>query len=191
MEQLRADVIGWAEGVKARRSPDWEGLPDLDLYMDQVIAFMERHLDVMQGGAEKLITPAMINNYVKQGLIPPPVKKKYSREHISSLMEICILKQVLPIQTIADLIRGGTISSNAEAFYSLFGQEQDRALSDVAGLVGLDVGDMPDERLEQELHLLALKLAVSANASKLAAQRILELLEQRNAPKDGAAKKKK
>ena len=56
--------------------PHWDALPDLDLYMDQVIAFMEKYLSLFGDSRDKLITPSMINNYVKLGVLPPPVKKK-------------------------------------------------------------------------------------------------------------------
>ena len=59
--------------------PHWDALPDLDLYMDQVIAFMEKYLSLFGDSRDKLITPSMINNYVKLGVLPPPVKKKYNQ----------------------------------------------------------------------------------------------------------------
>jgi DNA-binding transcriptional MerR regulator len=46
----------------------------------------------------------MINNYVKLNIIPPPTKKKYSREHIAYLLIICSLKQVMPIPKIKEVI---------------------------------------------------------------------------------------
>ena len=84
--------------------PKWKDLPEIDLYMDQVIALMEKYLANDNNQDSKLITPSMINNYVKHGIMPPPTKKKYSREHLAYLVIICSLKQVMPISNIKLMI---------------------------------------------------------------------------------------
>ncbi|MFA7206355.1 MAG: DUF1836 domain-containing protein, partial [Saccharofermentanales bacterium] len=71
-------IIEWAQSVKDTDIVNWEALPDLDLYMDQVLTYMDRQLSLFQKDEEnKLLTSSMINNYVKDGLIPRPEKKKY------------------------------------------------------------------------------------------------------------------
>ena len=101
--------------------PKWNDLPELDLYMDQVIALMEKYLADISTPDSKLITPSMINNYVKLGILPAPQKKKYSREHLAYLIIICSLKQVMPISNIKAMI-DEELSSNTIAeildFYS-------------------------------------------------------------------------
>ena len=63
--------------MKKHKLPHWEDLPEIDLYMDQVIALMEKYLsDLTTQDDSKLITPSMINNYVKLNIIPAPTKKK-------------------------------------------------------------------------------------------------------------------
>lgn len=84
--------------------PKWADLPEIDLYMDQVIALMEKYLSDSASPDGKLITPSMINNYVKLDIMPAPVKKKYSREHLAYLVIICSLKQVMPISNIKCII---------------------------------------------------------------------------------------
>ena len=60
-----------------------EEIPGIDLYMDQVTTFMEEHLRSSKRHSEdKILTKTMINNYAKNDLLPPPVKKKYSKEHM-------------------------------------------------------------------------------------------------------------
>lgn len=55
-------------------------IPNIDLYMDQVTTFMDEQLDSTKRYKEdKILTKTMINNYTKNNLLPPPVKKKYSR----------------------------------------------------------------------------------------------------------------
>lgn len=85
--------------------PRWNELPDLDLYLDQVVNYLERILGQYKTNKEdKIITKTMINNYVKQGIIPAPEKKKYNRAHIAYLIVVCVLKQVFSISDIGKLI---------------------------------------------------------------------------------------
>ena len=85
--------------------PRWNELPKIDLYLDQVVNYLEKYLTQYSANKEdKIITKTMINNYVKQGIMPAPEKKKYSRAHIAYLMVICILKQVYSISDIGKLI---------------------------------------------------------------------------------------
>ena len=73
--------------------PQWELLPDIGLYMDQVITLMDRTFSPALPKGE--MTKSMVNNYVKVGMIPRPVGKKYDREHLALLMMICVFKQAL------------------------------------------------------------------------------------------------
>lgn len=85
--------------------PRWDELPDIDLYLDQVVNYLERYLGVYAYNTdEKIITKTMINNYVKQKIIPSPQKKKYNRNHLAYLLVIGILKQVYSINDIGKLI---------------------------------------------------------------------------------------
>ncbi len=80
-------------------------VPDIDLYMDQVTTFMEDRLgSVKRDPDEKILTKTMINNYAKNKLLPPPEKKKYSREHILILIYIYYLKNVLSLQDIQSML---------------------------------------------------------------------------------------
>ena len=93
------------EQVMKIHIPRWNELPDLDLYLDQVVNYVERCLGQYKVNKEdKIITKTMINNYVKQGIMPAPEKKKYSRSHIAYLIVICVLKQVYSISDIGKLI---------------------------------------------------------------------------------------
>ena len=85
--------------------PRWDELPDLDLYLDQVVNYLEKYLvNYTANKEEKIITKTMINNYVKQGIMPAPEKKKYNRTHLAYLLVIGILKQVYSINDIGKLI---------------------------------------------------------------------------------------
>lgn len=83
-----------------------EDLPNIDLYMDQVTTFMDRHLEFSKRHPEdKLLTKTMINNYTKNDLLPSPNKKKYSKEHMYLLILIYYLKNILSITDIQSILK--------------------------------------------------------------------------------------
>ena len=82
--------------MENQRPAPWEALPDLSLYMDQVIGYMPRQL--IQYGEGERLTSAMVNNYIKDGLMPRAEGKRYARPHLAYLTAICALKQVLPVK---------------------------------------------------------------------------------------------
>ena len=81
-------------------------IPDIDLYMDQVTTFMDEHLSNTKRYAEdKVLTKTMINNYAKNNLLPPPVKKRYSKQHMLMLIFIYYFKNMLSLTDIEELFR--------------------------------------------------------------------------------------
>ena len=82
-----------------------EDIPNIDLYMDQVTTFMEEQMKSSKRYPEdKVLTKTMINNYAKNNLLPAPVKKKYSKEHILTLIFIYYFKNILAIKDIEILL---------------------------------------------------------------------------------------
>ena len=82
-----------------------ENMPDIKLYMDQVTTFMDKELAVTKRHPEdKILTKTMVNNYVKNNLLPPPEKKKYSKNHLLTLIFIYYFKNALSIQDIQDVL---------------------------------------------------------------------------------------
>ena len=80
-------------------------IPDIDLYMDQVLTFMNGNLDnVKRYESDKVMTKTMINNYAKNHLLPAPEKKKYTKEHIMVLMFIYYFKNILSIGDIQSIL---------------------------------------------------------------------------------------
>lgn len=120
------------ESNAACRLPRWAELPDLELYMDQVLLLAERSLGPDASSDHKGLTASMVNNYVKLGLLPPPVKKKYSRAHVARLLMICLLKSVLPIPAAQKLIEAGVRESSEQAFYDAFCDSFEESLAGCA-----------------------------------------------------------
>ena len=112
-----------------------EDIPDIDLYMDQVTTFMDSRLrtTTRNPGDDKILTKTMINNYAKNDLLPPPVRKKYSKEHVLVLIFIYYFKGVMSINDIQVLLKpitdkyfGGGGAFDLEAVYQeVFGMEQE------------------------------------------------------------------
>ncbi len=102
----------------AKRSlPRWEELPDLELYMDQVLSLIGRYIP---SGEAKGLTASMVNNYVKQKVLPPPVNKRYGRGHIAALLMLCTLKSVMPISAIQQLFQSRGGAEGLQQLYSGF-----------------------------------------------------------------------
>ena len=90
-------------------------LPSLDLYMDQVTGFMEEHLASMKRHPEdKALTKTMINNYAKNKILPPPVGKRYNKNHMLILLLIYYYKSMLRLSDIRPVV-----DPLAENYFSL------------------------------------------------------------------------
>ncbi len=176
----------WAQEMENYEAIPWDRLPEIDLYMDQVITYMDRQLDGFQRiKANKLLTPSMINNYVKDKVLDRPEQKKYSRNHLAILTFICMLKPVLAIQDISSLLHALLQDDTKQELYDTFCSFQSQALHEVCGQVLATA-----EKGKPELIKLAVLLSVEANARRTAAERIVaELLCEAEEKEDTKNKK--
>jgi len=109
----------WKVYLTNYRLPTWEEIPNDGMYMDQLIGFISQYLDYLPPELkdEQFITPATINNYVRTGVMPRPVKKRYYRTHLAYLLIICSLKQTLSIALIQRIIPNGMSDEYVRAVY--------------------------------------------------------------------------
>lgn len=163
MEELRE----LKERLDQERPAPWDALPDLALYMDQIISYMPRQL-IRYDESENL-TSAMVNNYIKDGLLPRADGKRYGQTHLAYLTAICALKQVLSVKEMKTLLQSDTLGREPEQVYDYFCQELDCALRETAQELTAEIDP-------EELPKLALSLALRSYADKLACQRVLSLL---------------
>ena len=169
------------EFLRGYRGARWDEMPDLELYMDQVITYLKRQLAPFQDSpAENLITPSIINNYVKAGFVPRPERKKYARAHLASLTMACTLKRVLPIESAKRLIERGGAPLNAER-YDQFQAAQQEAFLEEAQLLEQLKADWPSDR--ESLYRLATHFALRAGADRLIADRIMAIIDQKSGDK--------
>lgn len=104
MEDLLNSILESLDRIEYIKAED---IPDIDLYMDQVTTFMESHLrnSARNPQDDKILTKTMINNYAKNDLLPPPVRKKYSKDHVLLLIFIYYYKGILSISDIQELLK--------------------------------------------------------------------------------------
>ena len=101
-----------------------EDIPNIDLYMDQITTFMDSQLKTSKRHEDdKILTKTMINNYAKNDLLPPPEKKKYTKEHVLTLIFIYYFKNILSISDIQSILNPITDK--------YFGKKENYSLEDI------------------------------------------------------------
>ena len=112
--------------------PRYSELPKVFLYKDQVIIYIEQILKPLNiNKNEKILTPTMINNYVKQKIVSPPKDKKYNEKHLAYLIIVCILKQVFSLHEICELINIQINKYPTDVAYDYFCIELEKTLKSV------------------------------------------------------------
>ena len=116
-----------------------EDIPNIDLYMDQITTFMDSQLEASKRHADdKILTKTMINNYAKNNLLPPPEKKKYTKEHVLTLIFIYYFKNILSISDIQSILnpitdkyfgKGSSEMSLEDIYKEVFGLEHQETLN--------------------------------------------------------------
>lgn len=177
-KKLKVEFSAWDKHLKEQTLPTWEELPDLELYMDQVLILINRYNNIFNTvGKAPAVTPPMINNYVKQKTVPAPVNKKYARVHLAYLIMVCTLKQALNISTIEKIIPFGLPEEEVRLIYNSFVKNQQKAFSYVAEQVSqvavpiLSNEDVPADRVQD----LVLQVAITANIFKTLSDYITDL----------------
>jgi len=118
--------------------PRWEELPNLGLYMDQVLLVVEDALRPLCPGDPVVLTSTMVNNYVKQQVLIPSEKKKYGREHLAALIVITLLKRVLSVAEIKLVLERLAATMEPRSGYDLFCAQLECGLRGERGVDGCD-----------------------------------------------------
>ena len=120
MNDASVSTSTYAEHLVSLHLPRYDEIPSIDLYMDQLVGFLEDTLAPLYQPGEKIITRSMVNNYVKQGVLASAAGKKYTRSHIAYLIVICTLKQTFSIAEIDRLIRMQIASFDTRVAYDYY-----------------------------------------------------------------------
>lgn len=167
----------WLDQIDNLTLPDYDKLPDIDLYMEQLLTYLEREASVLQKNSnDKQITSCMINNYVKHKIIKAPNAKKYSREQLSLLNELIYLKQVLSLPEIKQILDVEYKDSEYKVEYNKYLDVNNKSFDEVIKETKNSLKSCK-ENDEKDLTDLALRLAAKANAYATVSKRILYLLK--------------
>jgi len=182
----------WEKYLDQYCLPDWEDIPDLGLYMEQVIVLLKQYLDYLppELKEEQFITAATINNYVRMKVMPGPEKKRYYRVHIAYLIIICSLKQGMSLALIQKIIPNEISEEQVKEIYESF-QKRHRTSADyftaqirlLAGKI-LNHPDAPDYAVENVTDLI-IESAVAGTFSRMLAEKLL-LLEGKTVEDGGS-----
>jgi hypothetical protein len=173
------ELMDLVERLRQERPAAWEKLPDIELYKDQVLSYMKRQHTLQTEDAE--LTGAMVNNYIKSGLLPRTSGKKYVREHLAYLTSICSLKQVLSVGEVDFLLKKQPDIHDSRHFYDEYWKQLDEALSETSNMLDKDIP-------EDQLAVAAMRLAAGSYAQKLACEKVLEIIRTKEKPADSRKK---
>lgn len=163
-KKLIADKIGKSNLA------GWDDIPDIGLYMDQVITVLNG-----LGETAKAMTPNMINNYVKDGHIDRPLEKKYSREQMMRLQVMMQLKPVLAIPDISRALKSLGEDAEFRKAYESLAVMQKKAAETVAERIGKHLA----EENPASDSMMALQLSFEASVLRMAAELLLRNEEEK------------
>lgn len=180
--------------------PEYKELPDIALYMEQIVGYIKECLEQFSNKDDSIITPFMVNNYVKAKIINPPKDKKYNRDHIGYLIAISMLKSVVSMRDIAvfiDLDRKSDLYTDKQNLYSFFKSIENESLKNVIHKVKTRTEvfkkannskknkkeNFSEDLYEQaNLAYIALRLYTESECNKLIADKIMSQLSNEMMP---------
>ena len=175
-------IKGWAKNVVTYELPRWDDLPDISLYLDQLLEYIHEILNpifIIDEDKDVYLTAAMVNNYVKHKYIPAPVKKKYGKGHIAFIISITVLKQVTNLNNASQGTRELTSILGKEKAYDMFVLHLEKALKVIVS----QLDENPDDSYLSEKvsrDLLPLKTVTLGFASKMLAEFLLANIVKNN-----------
>jgi hypothetical protein len=171
----------WERHLSEYALPTWEELPALELYMDQVIVLLTEYLSFLpkEDNLDTIVTAAAINNYVRKKVMPPPVKKRYSRTHLAYLVMICSLKQCVNIPYIQQMIPITLSEQEIHDAYNAFVAQHRSTVLYFVEQMNERAGKMLNhaETADKGVSSIAGSLAVISGLSRLSAETLILLQE--------------
>lgn len=157
----------------------WDNLPEIELYVDQVVKVVNEPLN---GLGLPAVTRSMINNYVKHGMVIAPVKKRYGRHQIATIMVISLLKNLFPLSAIQDGISQLTMNSYPKEAYDYF---VDLLNAEFAGQ------ELPESDRFAENSSRLMQIVAQALGKWLAASAVLQIMKGEESPQQIEKTKKR
>ena len=171
----------WDRFITDYHLPEWDSIPNLGLYMDQVVVLLAQYLNfipAMPGGKESFVTSSTINNYVRLKIMPAPVKRKYFQVHIAYLIMILTMKQSLSISDVQKILPADSNETDVRAVYEdyslkfrrvgLFFNQQVQSGSE-------GIRSANEQNGNNAVELLVIESALIAGFSKILAEKLIRL----------------
>lgn len=169
---------------------DVNDFPEMEIYMDQAETFLNRGLKIYKKSEkDKVITKTMIGNYVKHNMLPRPVNKKYSKDHLILLTLIFCLKGTFQMEEIEKIMKPLIYNYNSEfdekidlaALYEGILEVQAKEQEELAQSVNRMIEEGKHQLMKTELSdddmlelfMLIVNLSMKADAQKFLAHKLL------------------
>jgi hypothetical protein len=160
-------------------------IPNINLYMEQVLGFLNSELDVLKRNPkDKIYTQSMINNYVKSQVLSKPDNKKYTPKHVVELLLIFYLKQILSLDDIKTLFKFSLSNMNLKEFYSSYLKYTSNDYLDISSEINNYINilesdsDIKDD--ETKALILISLLTAKANTYKMFSEKLIDSLKNDN-----------
>ena len=185
-------LLRWEKAVSGFRLPSWENIPDIGLYMDQVIVLLSQYLGLIsptadkesdgdgEASEEKLFSASAINNYVRLKIMPAPVKRKYYRVHIAYLIIIFTLKQAVSINIVKEMLSNELPEESVQELYSDYVVKHHAAtllFTDIVRECAKDVLD-PEKNGDNLVSSFVIQEALIAGFSRVLTEKLVSLKNQ-------------
>lgn len=164
------ELDDWLNEISTYKLPRWEELPELELYRDQLLTLVDRYLRPIWIDDTPVVTASMVNNYVKNDMMPAPVKKHYRKSQLAYLIVITFLKQVVSMDEIKAGIQSETIQLHSvEHAYNTFCEKQEAAISNLSNSQPRKIA--PTDSMSD----LLIEMVTRTFATKLITRKILSI----------------
>ncbi len=156
-----------------------EQIPDLDLYIDQILMLFEDKLgDTRRREKDKILTKSMVNNYSKERMIRPMKGKKYTREQVLQILMICSLKNMLSIgdikQVMTILMENGIEAKGLEEIFATNRVNQQKVKESISHILSGLQDSYTDEMDTVEVVSLILGLASISGYCKRISEALID-----------------
>lgn len=197
MKQEIITISQYLKKLGEFKLPSYDELPPISLYMEQVVSYVDDCLNpLFENDNNDLVTPFMVNNYVKAKIIDAPSEKKYNKNHIGYLMAISLLKSVVPMKDIATFIDlDKHYSGDRKNLYNFFKSIQEESIEKEVHKVKIRLDSLlkdakknsklKDTEFDENLNLayVALRLYIESETAKMFADKIMSKLSSEILPK--------
>ena len=192
MEEKKNSLNDFINKIENTKMPKYKKLPDVPLYMDQIINYIKDMLESLGIEEQNEITSFMINNYVKANIIDRPKDKKYSKTQLAYIIAIVFLKKVTSISNVSLVVNASKENDKNDDFikkkYDYFCKLFEENLSETLKYVKLSLETMQKkvkqntkklgsdelkEKYNQGLLFLALRLFIKAEINKIFAEKLI------------------